>query len=49
MCPAQGIPLRGNEVSDAINHTRVGVFMKKARKKYRTTQDADLPCVKNIS
>jgi hypothetical protein len=26
-CP-QGIPLYGNEVSDAFNHTRMGVFMK---------------------
>jgi hypothetical protein len=29
---AQGIPLRGNEVSDAFNHTRIGVFMKNIRK-----------------
>jgi hypothetical protein len=30
-CP-QGIPLRGNEVSDTFNHTRMGVFMKNMRK-----------------
>jgi hypothetical protein len=30
-CP-QGIPLRGNEVSDSFNHTRMGVFMKNMRK-----------------
>jgi hypothetical protein len=30
-CP-QGIPLRGNEVSDTFNHTRMGVYMKNMRK-----------------
>jgi hypothetical protein len=30
-CP-QGIPLRGNEVTDAFNRTRMGVFMKNMRK-----------------
>jgi hypothetical protein len=28
----QGIPLHGNEVSDAFNHTQMGVFMKNMRK-----------------
>jgi hypothetical protein len=36
-CP-QGIPVRGNEVSDAFNHTRMGVFMKNM-----------LKCTKEIS
>jgi hypothetical protein len=51
---AQGIPLRGNEVSNAFNHTRMDVFMKNIRKKctkeisHDLGKDADLPCDKNI-
>jgi hypothetical protein len=31
-CP-QGIPLHGNKVSHAFNHTRMGVFVKNIRKR----------------
>jgi hypothetical protein len=39
----QGIPLRGNEVSNAFNHTRMGVFMKNMRK-YTKEISHDLGC-----